>query len=130
MTTEYKDDNVIFTDLKSALGVVEDDDAFDIDLRINIDTALAILQQLGVNDGFVQIADGTTWTEYYAQTAPNPNFGLVKSFMLLKIKLAFDPPTGSTMTYLQAYLKELEWRIKEAYTGNYTYPIEEGENDE
>lgn len=101
----------ILNSVKNTLGLTESYDAFDQDVMLHINSVFAILHQLGVGpvQGF-QIQDATaTWTSFTDdEILLNP----VKSYMYLRVRLLFDPP--STSFHLEAIkeqIKEFEWRI-------------------
>lgn len=86
------------------------EDAFNIDLIMHINTVFNILQQLGVGpeEGFEITDKKTKWGDY--TTDVNLNF--VKSYMVLQVRLLFDPPqNGSVTDKIKEQIKELEWRI-------------------
>ena len=87
----------ILNSIKKMIGGISDDDeAFDADLIIHINSAFSILSQLGVGpaEGF-EIKDSTAvWTEFVDDDA---TFNLVKSYIYLKVKLVFDPPLSSAV---------------------------------
>jgi len=100
----------ILTSVKKLLGVQESYTNFDSDIIMHINTVFATLNQLGVGPelGFM-IDDATdSWNDYI--TAYNIN--MVKSYMYLKVRLLFDPPTSSVlMESMKNTIAELEWRL-------------------
>ena len=104
----------ILTSVKKLLGIEEDYTHFDADIIMHINTVFMILNQLGVGpeEGF-SITDKTSvWDDYIADLQ---NFEAVKSYMFLKVKMLFDPPTGSAVT--ESYnrtISELECRLSMA----------------
>lgn len=109
----------IFDEIKESLNISIEDTAFDTEISLYIDMVISILNQLGVGNT-LNVDKETTWKDLKSQ-APNNNFDLVKGYLLLKVRLLFDPPTASTLSHIENTMKEIEWRIKEAYTGNYIY---------
>jgi hypothetical protein len=104
------DDRILPT-VKKVLGLVEADTSFDVDILMHINTALGTLTQLGIGpaEGF-EIEDATaTWATFLDNDkAKNP----VKSYVVLRVRLLFDPPTTSFA--IESYVKqqeELEWRL-------------------
>lgn len=87
-----------------------DDTEFDTDLIIHINSVFSILYQLGVgpDNGFKITGDSETWEQYLSNETA---LDLVKTYMFLKIRLIFDPPTGSVLNSYDAQVKELEWRL-------------------
>lgn len=103
--------NSILDSVKKDLGISPDDQAFDPDVVRCINSALSILNQLGVGpaEGFSIHDNSTLWTEYLGD---NKKLELVKTYISMKTKQFFDPPqTGPLATALDNSLKELEWRI-------------------
>lgn len=88
------------------------DSHFDQELIIHINTVIAFLDQLGVKFTTRTITEDTEWQELV------PSIDLiedVKTFISFKVKLIFDPPTGSSaMDALEKVIDECEWRIREA----------------
>lgn len=101
----------ILTSIKKLLGITEDYTHFDTDIIMHINSVFSILTQLGVgpSEGFY-IQDKTTiWYEYISD--PN-KIEMVKSYMYLKVRLLFDPPSSSSV--IEAFNKqisEFEWRL-------------------
>jgi len=102
-------DESILTSIKEQLGLANVDD-FDKILIPHINTALNTLTQIGVGDcttGYI-IRDGTeTWSDFFT----DERIAMIQNYIFLKVKLSFDPPTGSVLTAYQEMIKELEWRI-------------------
>ena len=101
----------ILTSIKKLLGLTEDYEAFDTDIIIHINSVFMILNQLGVgpNDGFRISDKSTVWLDF---TSDDKMIEAVKTYIYLKVKLIFDPPSSSTV--LESYNKqisELEWRL-------------------
>ena len=101
----------ILTTVKKNLGLAESFEAFDADIILLINSMLANLTQLGVgpDEGF-QIEDKTaTWTQYLGT---DPRLNNVKTFIYLRVRLMFDPPSTSfAIEAFENQAKELEWRI-------------------
>lgn len=101
----------ILTTIKKLLGITEEYDHFDQDLIIHINSAFMTLAQLGVGpkDGFAIQSVNDTWSDFMPN---NPKLESVKTYIGLKVRLIFDPPTSSFV--LDAYknvIAELEWRL-------------------
>lgn len=101
----------ILTSVKKKLGIAEDYKAYDPDLIIDINSVFMVLNQLGVGpEGFTINDEGAVWADFLKD---NNKLELVKSYMVLKVKMMFDPPSGSTV--LDAYNKmiaEFEFRLQ------------------
>lgn len=104
----------ILTSIKKLLGITEDYTHFDTDIIMHINSVFSILTQLGVGppEGFYIQDKTTVWDEYI--TDPN-KIEMVKSYMYLKVRLLFDPPSSSSV--IEAFNKqisEFEWRLNVA----------------
>ena len=101
----------ILTSVKKILGIAEDYTAFDVDILMHINTVFATLNQLGIgpDDGFA-IEDKTpTWDAFLGTDLRRNN---VKTYVYLRVRMLFDPPTTSYLIQAQKeQLEELEWRI-------------------
>lgn len=104
-------DESILTSVKKTLGIVEECEDFDQDIIMHINSVLYILHQLGVGPSGAYISNKSTlWSDYLGDNEHLLNS--VKSYMALKVRMMFDPPTSSTVAEaVNQTLKELEWRI-------------------
>ena len=104
----------ILDSVKKDLGIVPDYNFFDPDIIMGINSALSILNQLGVgpSEGFSIKDDTATWQDFI----PNdPHLEMVKTYVSKKTKQFFDPPTtGPISEAHERVLKEMEWRINVA----------------
>ena len=103
--------NSILDLTKKILGIDADYHAFDLDVITHINSTFSQLAQLGVGpeEGF-RIEDASkTWSEFLYD---DPRLEFVKTFIYLKVRLAFDPPLSSAvMGAINRQISELEWRI-------------------
>ena len=69
-----------------------------------------ILCQLGVGPEYPCSISGyeDLWSDFLMG---NANLVMVKSFMFMKVRMMFDPPSGSAYNAFTENLKELEWRL-------------------
>ena len=83
----------ILTSIKKLLGIAEDYEAFDMDIIIHINSAFMILNQLGVgpDEPFTITDKNDLWTDFISDT----KLETVKSYIYLKVKMMFDPPSSS-----------------------------------
>lgn len=104
-------DKSILNNVKKALGFAADYTAFDVDIILHINSSFAIVTQMGLGpvDGFA-IEDATpTWDDLGLTLE---QVGLVKSYIFLKVKFLFDPPTLSHLiTAMQQVVDEYETRL-------------------
>lgn len=106
------DMNSILTSVKKLIGIAEDDDAFDTDVIMHINSSFLVLSQLGVgpDEGFYINDDTAVWTDFIPDNMLLLNY--VKTFVYLKAKLVFDPPSSSiAVQSMQEMVSEHEWRI-------------------
>lgn len=104
------EDSILKT-IKKMSGVLVDDDSFDIDVITQINTVFVELNDLGIGpeDGFMIESDTETWATYFEDDV---NLNNVKTFMALKVRLAFDLPTTSYhIEAIERQIDKLEWRI-------------------
>lgn len=101
----------ILEDVKKFCQVPEWDDGFDTDLIIHINTALMTLNQLGVgpSGGLFISGPEDTWASL---VEGNEEIEGVKTYVEIKTKLVFDPPTSSfVLEAMKQTAAELEWRL-------------------
>lgn len=103
------DDSILDT-TKKLLGFESDYTAFDLDIILHINTVFFTLTQLGVgpSEGF-SITDNTAqWEEFTGME----NIHAVKSYMGLRVRLLFDPPSSSfALESFNKQAEQLEWRL-------------------
>ena len=101
----------ILTSIKKLLGITEEYEHFDQDIIIHINSVFMILNQLGVgpSNGF-SITDKTAvWSDFLSDET---GIESVKSYIYLKVRLLFDPPTSSAvMESMNRMICELEFRL-------------------
>jgi hypothetical protein len=102
----------ILDEVKQALGVSPDVDAFNADVLMHINSVFSTLNQLGIGppEGFAIQDSSTTWADFLGDEL---RLNMVKTYIYLRVRLLFDPPGGSyhLVNSLNEQLKELEWRI-------------------
>lgn len=101
----------VLDSVKKMLGIHEADTSFDTDVLIQINATLNILTQLGVGpeQGLMITDAGDEWSSLIDDSIL---LNLVKPYVYLKVRMAFDPPASNTSAEaFKAYLAELEWRI-------------------
>ena len=101
----------ILTSIKKLLGIEEAYIHYDTDIIMHINSTFFILNQLGLGPttGFVIEDDTAVWTDIIGDRIDVES---VKTYVYLKVKLIFDPPTTSYL--IEAFERkvlEQEWRI-------------------
>lgn len=101
----------ILTSIKKLLGISEDYEHFDQDIIMHINSVFLTLNQLGVvpEYGFSITGKEETWDQL---TFGDVLLEAVKSYIYLKVRLLFDPPTNSNIVAsMERQISELEWRL-------------------
>ncbi len=107
----------ILSSIKKLLGLNDGITVFDTDIVIHINTVFANLAQMGVgpqdtegkNIGFKISTGDEVWGDFTANDILIEN---VKTYVYIKVKMVFDPPTSSALIdAYNAQAKELEWRL-------------------
>lgn len=104
----------ILISTKKILGLDSDYIAFDLDILTHINSVFSILDQLGIGaEGGYAIEDETAVWEDLA--LPANQLAMVRTYVFLKVRMLFDPPTTSFMIdALQKQIEEHEWRLNMA----------------
>lgn len=101
----------ILIDTKKALSITEENTDFDDVIILHINTALSVLQQIGVGpeEGYMVEDDSDEWFDFMGE---DKSWNMVRSYIFLKVKSLFDPPgTSFNLTAYKEEAEKLEWRI-------------------
>lgn len=105
------EDNILST-VKKSIGVMPDYSEFDDSLIMHINSVFMVLAQMGVGPakGF-RLKDGSEeWSDFLSDDYKN--YESVKSYICMKVRLLFDPPSSSThMECIKQLVSEFEWRL-------------------
>lgn len=104
----------ILITIKRLLGVDDYCDHFDSEVITHINSALMVLNQLGVGPagGFFITSNQEKWSDFLGE---NKAIESVKTYVFLKVKLIFDPPQSSAaIESINRTISELEWRLNVA----------------
>lgn len=104
----------ILTSIKKLLGMTEEYIAYDDQIIIHINSVFMILTQLGVgpNEGFAIKDKESVWNDFVSDET---KLELIKSYVYLKVRLLFDPPSSSAvMESINRQINEFEWRLNVA----------------
>jgi len=100
----------ILTTVKKVIGLTEEDTHFDEDLILHLNSEFNMLKTIGVREDDFMITDSNAvWSDYLQDL---PALNVVKTYLCLRAKKLFDPPTSSIL--LQALNEEIdryEWKI-------------------
>lgn len=108
MSSTLYEDNILAS-IKDLLNIPEDVNSFDSELVLHINSFLAVTNQIGVNpSNTIRIVDGSEkWSDFYSEEYLDD----VRTYVYLRVKSVFDPPTASVLTSMDNIIKELEWRL-------------------
>ena len=110
----------ILDSTKRNLGIDATYPAFDDDIIMHINSVFVTLAQLGIGpiNGFAIQGSTETWDLFLGS---NLLLNSVKTYVYLRVRLLFDPPTTSYLIEsLNQQRLELEWRLT-AYQDNLTW---------
>lgn len=110
-------ENSILDDVKKTLGIaIDDDDAetdsydpFNLDILLFINSTFNRLKQLGVGPktNFSIASNDETWGDFFQDLQV---VEMVRAYMVLSVKMQFDPPTSSTAAEAyNALIDKYEW---------------------
>lgn len=101
----------ILKSIKKVVGVGADDPSFDVDILMHINSIFSTLTQVGIGPdaGFAIEDDTPTWSTFLGD---DPRLNSVKSYISLRVRLLFDPPTTSyVLNAWKEQIQEFEWRL-------------------
>lgn len=112
MSENSKLNDSILKTIRESLGIEGDVEEFDTDLIVYINSALNFLTQCGVGSasGFAITGEDEKWSDFVSEE----RFNMVKTYLVLKTRILFDPTTTSfVLSAWKEEVAELEWRLKE-----------------
>lgn len=102
----------IFQTIKKMIGFEGDYDAYDIDILVQINVAFETLYQIGLEQEVDEITKETEWSDLEVES---PVLSMIKNYVYMKVRHAFDPPASSSvMKAIEDQIKEMEWRLNVA----------------
>lgn len=102
----------ILTSIKKLLGIEAEYEHFDTDIKININTILMFLTQLGIGpeEGYFITGPDETWDVFLGHRLGQ--LEAIKTYVYLKVRIIFDPPANSFLIEaMERQIKEIEWRL-------------------
>ena len=112
------DSSSILDSVKRLLGISEDDDGFDYEVKDLINAEFLTLHQLGIGPeaGFSINGPDDTWGSY---TDNKHLLDAVRQFVYLRFRLIFDPPASSVVSdAINSRISELEFRLNSQAEGD------------
>lgn len=111
----------ILQSVKKKLGIMPEYEHFDDDIITDINSAFSILNQLGVgpDEPFTISGSDEVWTDFIE----DGRIELVKSYIPLRVRLLFDPPTNSFLVdSINKQIAEFEFRMNVDAEKDLLYP--------
>lgn len=107
----------ILSSVKKSLGITDSMTHFDEVIMMHINTVFVILNQMGVGpEDVFSIEDNYSYWEDFSEDSSVMN--MTKSYIYLKVKMLFDPPTGSVKEAIERSISELEFRLNAEHEKN------------
>lgn len=109
---ETVSDESILDSIKKLLGINADVVVFDQEIMIHINSVFSELTQMGIGpeEGYMITSSSNVWPEFCKDDFPLLNN--VKTYVYLKVRLLFDPPTTSPLIEaINQQIKEIGWRM-------------------
>lgn len=104
----------ILNSVKVQLGVDESVEVFDPAITMNINSAIAVLTQLGIGpkEGFMIEGPETTYEDFIGEHTTQ--MSMVKTYLYAKTQLLFDNASlsGGMLEALKSQIAEIEWRLQ------------------
>lgn len=102
----------ILDSIKKLLGINADTLVFDQEIIIHINSVFSELTQMGIGptNGFAIDSSEILWSDFLMEDTPLLNN--VKTYVYLKVRLLFDPPTTAPLIEaINQQIKEIGWRM-------------------
>lgn len=105
--------NSILNTIKEMVGIEPTDTHFDVDVLVLINSAIVILNQLGVgNKGYKVTSATQTWGDFLGNM---DELEMAKNYIYHRVRRTFDPPSSSyVMSAIEDDMREMEWRLNVA----------------
>ena len=114
--------SILFS-VKKVLGLAPTYTIFDEDILIHINSTFGILDQLGIGPegGFFIEDESASWEDF---VVPTNQLNLVRTYIFLKVRMLFDPPTTSFLIEaMNNQIKEYEWRLNTFRENEIPFPF-------
>lgn len=101
----------ILDSVKTNLGILSSYTQFDSDIAMYINSVFSVISQFGVGPSipFHISSNAAVWSDFSEQV---DILYLIRSYVFLKVKLIFDPPSSSSvLTAYTTVSQEYEWRL-------------------
>ena len=100
----------ILSTIKRMLGISDEDDVFDFELRMHINSAIMAACQLGVGRKNFEITGyDEVWSDWLDA---NTGLSAIQQYIYIRVRLAWDPPANSfVVNSFEKQLDEMTWRL-------------------
>ena len=105
------DKDSILVTVKKLLNIDPEDQAFDTDIVLLINSEFMALKQLGIGpeNGFSISDYDTKWSDFVKDS---DLIDTVKAYVAMRVRLIFDPPASSIVSEaLNSRIAEYQWRL-------------------
>lgn len=105
--------NSVLSDVRNFLNIDKTSDVFDGEIIPHIMNAIGMMSQNGVGSPVI-VTDDTNWTDVITpELIDNPEvFTMVPLYIMLSVKIIFDPPPPSAVDYYKTSLDDTLWRLR------------------
>lgn len=113
----------VLSSVKKCIGILEEDNSFDVDIMMHINAAFSTLYQLGVvKDPVTITSKDDTYTDIFSDVSEDIT-NQVKMYLVYKTKYGFDSATSSSMVMdsLTKMIDEAEWRLMVSFNPEDTF---------
>lgn len=103
-------ETILTTCKRNISGLEPDNTDFDLELLDHINSALRILNRYGIGKESFCATVSSVWSDFLDEK--DQYYSMVKSYIPLKIKYFWDPPTvGAAVTAIENTVKEMEFDL-------------------
>lgn len=119
----------ILSSVKKLIGVIDEDESFDLDIMLNINAAFSTLFQLGVlQKPYIITSKENTYSEIIPEGMEDVT-SQIKMYLVYKTRLGFDSSTLSSAVIesLKGMIDEAEYRLMISFNPISTFDRTGGE---
>ena len=119
----------ILSSVKKLIGIIDEDESFDLDIMLNINAAFSTLFQLGVlSKPYIITSKENTYSEIIPDGLEDVT-SQIKMYLVYKTRLGFDSSTlsSSVMESLKEMINEAEYRLMISFNPTDTFDRTGGE---
>ncbi len=128
VVSDQSEDSIL-TSVKKKCGLLEDYEAFDDQIIMDINAVFLALYQMGVGPNAIFTIENkeAKWADYF----DDPRINVIKPYVGWRVKLMFDPPSNSSiLDSMKDIVRELEFRMNVEFDKTYVKKTSEDNDDE